>query len=52
VPRDGAASRAAERSMRYSFRGSIGLGQLEAVLRQYTEDLADHDVDEVLGLSL
>lgn len=38
--------------MRYSVRGLVGLSHLEAVFRQCVDDLADHDVDEVLGLSI
>lgn len=38
--------------MRYSVPGPIGIGNLEATVRQLIDDLADHEVDEVMGLSL
>lgn len=38
--------------MRYSVRGPVGLSHLEAVMRQWIDDLTDHEIDEVVGLSL
>jgi hypothetical protein len=38
--------------MRYSVVGLVGISALEDVMRQCVDDLANHDIDEVRGLSI